>query len=233
LAENSTTFSADGPLRKSFQTINVVGAQLMSSTEKITDPTMKNSEITPPDEIFGDCSALAQDLSPEIFPIQSPENIAKATEGHDWAVLVQKFEENKARCRELDGRLDDSIALFEEGVRQIKDVLAKIPPETIIEDRIVKLAEQFFEECKSMSVSIAKIGLKDAQSLRQMSEAFAHQASQSNHPEKKRRYLERSESIAKAAALVEQIAYQTIERLSEHDEEDAKIAASRGKDFNN
>jgi hypothetical protein len=164
---------------------------------------------------------------------QSPENIAKATEEPDWAVLVQKFEENKARCRELDGRLDDVIALVEEGVRQTRDVLAKIPPETIIEDRIVKLAEQLVEEFKSMPVSMAKIVLKDAQSLRQMSETFAHQASQSNHLEKKRRCLERSESIAKAAASVEQIAYQVIERLSEHDEEDAKIAASRGKDLNN
>jgi len=157
--------------------------------------------------------------------LQSAESSAKGTEGSDWAGLVEEYEENNARCRELEVRLDDMAALVAESFRQISTALATMPPETIIADRIVKLSEQIFEECKSVSAFIAEIGLKDAQSLRQMSESFAHQASQSNHAEKKRRYMERSESIARAAVLVEQIAYQTIERLSAYEKDETAVSA--------
>jgi len=196
----------------------------MSSTEKVTDPTTKKSEITSPDASCGDGNALGQGGTSEVG-LQSAENITEGIERSDWAGLVREYEENNARCRELEARLDDITALVTEGLRQIVVVLATMPPETIIGDRIVKLSEQIFEECKSVSAFIAEIGLKDAQSLRQMSESFAHQASQSNHAEKKRRYMERSESIARAAVLVEQIAYQTIERLSAYEKDETAVSA--------
>lgn len=150
----------------------------------------------------------------------------QGTEGPDWAGLVQEFDENMARWRERDERFADGIALFKEEIRQIRAVLAKLPPETVLEGRIVQLFERLVEEWKSMLASLAEKELKDAQSLRQTSQIFGHKASEANHPESKRRYLERSESMARAAALVEKRAFQMMERLSALDEEDAKIAST-------
>ena len=196
----------------------------MSNTEKITESTKKAAEvteITPPHANYGNRNALVHGV------YESAEDIPKGTEGPDWAGLVQEFEENMARLRELDERFADSMALFKEEIRQIRAVLAKLPPETVIEGRIVQLFERLVEECKSMLASLAEKVLKDAQSLRQISQIFGHKASEANHPESKRWYLERSESMSQAAALVEKRAFQMMERLSALDEEDAKIASLR------
>jgi hypothetical protein len=194
----------------------------MSNTAKTTESTKQAAEITeitPPHANYGNRNALVHGV------YESAEDIPKGTEGPDWAGLVQEFEENMARWRELDERFADSMALFKEEIRQIRAVLAKLPPETVIEGRIVQLFERLVEEWKSMLASLAEKVLKDAQLLRQISQIFGHKASEANHSESSR-YLERSESVAQAAALVEKRAFQMMERLSALDEEDAKIAST-------
>ena len=126
----------------------------MSSTEKVTYPTTKKSEITPPDASCGDCNALEQGGTSEVG-LQPAENITEGTEGSDWAGLVREYEENNARCREL--RRAWTISPL--SLRKVSDKSRRtstMPPT----DRIVKLSEQIFEECKSVSAFIAEIGPK-------------------------------------------------------------------------
>ena len=187
----------------------------MSSTEKITEPAKQVLEITenaPPHASCANRNGVVHGVSSDnVLLRESAEKSTIATEGPDWASQMEDIAQ-RAKLRE---RCRDDKALAAEGIRQVFALMQKLPPEKLTEDRVVQLLEQMVQQTNSIFAARAEFHLDDAQRFRELSQIWAQQALMAEDLETKRRFSERSKSLAGAAATLEKAAHRLMQSISD------------------